>query len=124
MHHIVSTHHVRPHIVTTPALSLLPGTVDVLILKTLSRAPMHGYGISQWIRQRSSGALAVEDAALYQALHRLHRKGWVEAEWTLSDTGRRAKVYSLTTHGAVQLEANVAALQRYVEALFQVLAPA
>ena len=106
------------------SLSLLPGTVDVLILNTLARSAMHGYGISQWIRQRSAGALVVEDAALYQALHRLHRKGWVDAEWRLSERGRRAKFYSLTPHGQRQLEADVAALHRYVEALFRVLEPA
>src|SRR5918993_1175476 len=83
----------------TQALALLPGTVDVLILRTLARVPMHGYGISHWILERSAGALLVEDAALYQALHRLHRKGWVEAEWKLSDTGRRAKFYALTATG-------------------------
>ena len=109
---------------TPPALALLPGTVDVLILRTLARLPMHGYGISQWIHERSAGALLVEDAALYQALHRLHRKGWVEAEWKLSDTGRRAKFYALTATGRERLEADVAALQRYVEALFRVLEPA
>ena len=109
---------------TPPALTLLPGTVDVLILRTLARVPMHGYGISQWILERSAGALLVEDAALYQALHRLHRKGWVEAEWKRSDTGRQAKFYALTTHGRERLEADVAALHRYVEALFRVLEPA
>lgn len=108
---------------TDRPLGLLPGTVDVLILKTLSRLPMHGYGISQSIRHRSAGALAVEDAALYQALHRLHRKGWVDAEWRLSETGRRAKFYALTGAGRQQLEQDIAALQRYVEALFTVLAP-
>jgi PadR family transcriptional regulator PadR len=85
---------------------------------------MHGYGISQWILERSAGALLVEDAALYQALHRLHRKGWVDAEWRLSETGRRAKFYALTSHGRERLEADVAALHRYVEALFRVLEPA
>lgn len=105
-------------------LGLLQGTVDVLILKTLTRAPMHGYGISQWIRQRTDGALAVEDAALYQALHRLERKGWVASDWALSDTKRRAKFYSLTPLGTRQLERDIAELQRYVEALFKVLQPA
>lgn len=105
-------------------LGLVQGTVDVLILKTLSRSAMHGYGISQWIRQRTDGALAVEDAALYQALHRLERKGWVASEWGLSDTHRRAKFYSLTARGKRQLETDIAALRRYVEALFKVLQPA
>jgi PadR family transcriptional regulator, regulatory protein PadR len=106
------------------ALGLVQGTVDVLILKTLTWAPMHGYGISQWIRQRTDGALAVEDAALYQALHRLERKGWVDSEWGISDTNRRAKFYHITAPGRKQLQTDVAELQRYVEALFKVLQPA
>lgn len=103
------------------ALGLLQGTVDVLILKTLTWAPMHGYGIAQWIRQRTDGALAVEDAALYQALHRLERKGWVSAEWGTSDTNRRAKFYHITRDGKKQLQSDVAELRRYVDALFKVL---
>ena len=106
------------------SLGLVQGTVDVLILKTLTWSSMHGYGISQWIRDRTDGALAVEDAALYQALHRLERKGWVESEWGVSDTNRRAKFYHITRDGKKQLQADVAELQRYVEALFKVLQPA
>lgn len=103
------------------ALGLVQGTVDVLILKTLSWSPMHGYGISQWIRQRTDGALAVEDAALYQALHRLERKGWVSSEWGTSDTNRRARFYQITRDGRKQLQSDVAELRRYVDALFKVL---
>jgi PadR family transcriptional regulator PadR len=106
------------------ALSLMQGTVDVLILKTLTWAPMHGYGISQWIRERTDGALAVEDAALYQSLHRLERKGWVESEWGTSDTNRKAKFYRITRDGRKQLQADVAELRRYIDALFKVLQPA
>ena len=105
------------------ALGLVQGTVDVLILKTLTWSPMHGYAISQWIRERTDGALAVEDAALYQALHRLERKGWVDAEWGVSDTNRRAKFYSINRDGRKQLQADVAELRRYVDALFKVLQP-
>ena len=105
------------------ALGLVQGTVDVLILKTLTWSPMHGYAISQWIRERTDGALAVEDAALYQALHRLERKGWVDSEWGVSDTNRRAKFYSITRDGRKQLHADVAELRRYVDALFKVLQP-
>ena len=104
-------------------LGLVQGTVDVLILKTLTWSSMHGYGISQWIRQRTDGALAVEDAALYQALHRLERKGWVASEWGISDTNRRAKFYRITRDGRKQLQSDVAELRRYVEALFKVLQP-
>jgi PadR family transcriptional regulator, regulatory protein PadR len=106
------------------SLGLVQGTVDVLILKTLTWDQMHGYRISQWIRDRTDGALAVEDAALYQALHRLERKGWVESEWGMSDTNRRAKFYRITRDGRKQLQADVAELRRYVDALFKVLQPA
>ena len=102
-------------------LGLVQGTVDVLILKTLTWSSMHGYGISQWIRQRTDGALSVEDAALYQALHRLERKGWVDSEWGISDTNRRAKFYHITRDGRKQLQSDVAELRRYVDALFKVL---
>jgi transcriptional regulator len=102
-------------------LPLLQGTVDVLILKALARAPMHGYGISQWIRQRAHDALAVEDAALYQALHRLERKGWIESEWGVSEHHRRARFYALAKSGRQQLHQEVVALRRYFEALFLVL---
>ena len=106
---------------TRESLGLVQGTVDVLILKTLTWRPMHGYGISQWIRQRTDGALAVEDAALYQALHRLERKGWVSSEWGTSESNRRARIYEITREGRRQLQADVAQLRRYVDALFKVL---
>ncbi len=106
------------------SLGLLQGTVDVLILRTLAWAPMHGYGISQWIADRSQGALAVEDAALYQALHRLERKGLVESEWGVSEKNHRAKYYSLTTAGRRQLKTEVAELREYMAVLFEVLDPA
>lgn len=103
---------------------LLQGTVDVLILKTLTWKPLHGYGISEFIREQSKGDLAVEDAALYQALHRLERKGLVDSEWGISDTNRRARFYSITTAGRRQLRNEVVELRRYVNALFRVLEPA
>src|ERR671936_98676 len=102
-------------------LGLVQGTVDVLILKTLTWSAMHGYGISQWIRQRSDGALALEDAALYQALHRLERKGWIDAEWGLSENNRKAKFYRITRDGRKQLQSDVAELRLYVDPLFRVL---
>ncbi|MEX2581725.1 MAG: PadR family transcriptional regulator [Gemmatimonadota bacterium] len=109
---------------TRKSLALVQGTVDVLILKTLTWSTMHGYGISRRIHQQTDGALAVEDAALYQALHRLERKGWVESEWGVSETNRRAKFYAITQAGRQQLQKDVAELRRYVEALFKVLQPA
>jgi transcriptional regulator len=106
---------------TREPLPLLQGTVDVLILKALAWASMHGYGISTWIRQRANDDLAVEDAALYQALHRLERKGWVESEWGISENNRRAKFYSIGKAGRQQLRSEVVELRRYFEALFRVL---
>lgn len=105
-------------------MNLVQGTLDVLILRTLSEGPMHGFGVSKWIRERTNGVLGVEDAALYQALHRIERKGWIEAEWGLSENNRRAKYYQLTTSGRRQLAKDAASLRRYVEALFKVLEPA
>jgi PadR family transcriptional regulator, regulatory protein PadR len=104
-------------------LGLLQGTVDVLILKTLSWKPLHGYGVSEFIRQRTSGDLSVEDAALYQALHRLERKGLVDSEWGVSESNRRARIYSITPDGRKQLRSEVAELRRYMAALFRVLEP-
>ena len=78
---------------------LLHGTLDVLILKTLSWGPAHGYGIGQWIEGQTRRALTVEDAALYKALHRLEASGAIVAEWGISDNNRRAKYYSLTPRG-------------------------
>jgi PadR family transcriptional regulator, regulatory protein PadR len=103
------------------SLGLLQGTVDVLILRTLTWASMHGYGISKWINERSDGALAVEDAALYQALHRLERKGLIDSEWGVSEKNHRAKYYKLTTAGRRQLKSEVAELRQYMTTLFRVL---
>ena len=99
---------------------LLQGTVDVLILKTLSQGPMHGYGISSWIRRRSDGELGLEDAALYQALHRLEHRGWVESEWGLSENRRRAKYYQLTDDGRRELHHGESTWRRYATAVFKV----
>lgn len=101
---------------------LLQGTLELLILKTLSWAPMHGYGIAQWIRQRTDGALAVEDAALYQALHRLERKGWVDAEWGVSENNRRAKFYRLTAEGERQFRAQASGWERFASAVSRAIA--
>ena len=103
------------------SLDLLHGTVAVLILKALTWGPMHGYDISRTIRQRSEGALGLEDAALYQALHRLEHKGWIEAEWGLSENNRRAKFYRLTNEGRRQLETEVTSWRAYVDAVSKVL---
>lgn len=102
-------------------LELLKGTLDVLILKTLSAGPTHGYGISRWIRERTGGALGVEDAALYQALHRLEDKGLVASEWGVSENNRRARYYRLTSGGRKRLAAEDRTWRRYASAVFRVL---
>jgi PadR family transcriptional regulator, regulatory protein PadR len=101
--------------------SLIQGTLDALILKTLTWGPRHGYAIARWIRTVSEDALDIEDRALYLALHRLEEKNWVEAEWGLSENNRRAKYYRLTTAGRRQLKTEVARLTEYTNALFKVL---
>ena len=102
-------------------LSLLQGTVDLLILRALQGGPAHGYWVSRWVRDRTGRVLAIEDAALYQALHRLEARGWIEAEWGLSENNRRAKYYSLTADGRRKLRAEVSTWKRYAEAVFKVL---
>ena len=105
-------------------LTILQGTLDLLILKTLAVGPNHGYGVSTLIRQRTEGALEVEDAALYQALHRLEAQQLITAEWGLSDNNRRAKYYALTPAGRRQLRREAAKWERYAAAVFKVLRPA
>ncbi len=102
-------------------MELIKGTLDAMVLKTLSWEPMHGYAVTRWIRRQTDGALEVDDAAMYQALHRLERRGWVESEWGLSENNRKAKYYSLTEPGREQLTAEVRSIRRYVDALFAVL---
>jgi PadR family transcriptional regulator PadR len=102
---------------------LLPGTVDLLILRTLVDGPKHGFGISGVLRDRSDGVVDVQDAALYQALHRIERQGWIKAEWGLSDKKRRAKFYQLTRQGHDRLEQETSAWQRYSSAVSKILEP-
>ena len=108
---------------SAPSIDLLQGTVDVLILRTLAWEPMHGYAIARFVRDRSRGALVVDSAALYQALHRLERKKWIRAEWGLSENNRRAKFYSITAEGRKQLRVETATWRTYAEAVFKVLEP-
>ena len=106
------------------ALSLIQGTVDLLVLRALQHGPVHGYAVSRWIRERTDAVISMEDAALYQALHRLESRGWVEAEWGVSENNRRAKYYSLTPAGRRQLRDEVATWQRYAAAMSRVIEPA
>jgi len=100
---------------------LLKGTVDLLILQSLRLGPQHGYEVSRWVHERTDGVLGVEDAALYQALHRLEDKGLVESEWGLSENNRRAKYYQLTSEGRRQLRVEVSLWKRYAEAVFKAI---
>lgn len=88
----------------TPSLELVKGAVDLLVLQALSWGPSHGFAIAKWVAARTDGALVVEDAALYQALHRLERKSLVEAAWGISDSGRRVRLYTLTDDGRSHLQ--------------------
>jgi len=103
------------------ASDLLHGTLDVLILKTLTWGAKHGYAIAEWIEERGDGELVIVDAALYKALHRLESGDAIVSEWGLSDNNRRAKYYSLTARGRAQLRAESATWQRYASAVGRIL---
>ena len=102
--------------------ALLHGTLDALILKTLAGGPRHGYAIAKFIEDTTGDALLVEEGSLYPALYRLERRGWVEAEWGVSELGRRAKVYRLTDAGHTQLAAEVATWRRFAAGVSKVFA--
>ena len=104
-----------------PGSDLYTGTLDVIVLKALSGAPMHGYAVGLWIRKHSQEALGVREGVLYPALHRLQRKSWVSARWGKSDTGRRAKFYTLTAAGREHLDQERARLTEYSEAVLALL---
>lgn len=105
----------------TTSLDLLQGTLDLLVLKTLSWGPAHGYAVARWIQRLTGEVLLVGEGSLYPALHRLEEQGWIESEWRLSDTNRRAKFYRLTNRGRQQLRAETATWARFVEAVARVL---
>lgn len=107
--------------VGSQSLELLKGTLDVLLLKTLSAGPLHGYAISRSIRNATEDALIVDEGALYPALRRLEKKGLAEAEWGVTDTGREARFYRLTEAGEAELAASLRTWHRYVEAMASVL---
>ena len=101
--------------------SLLHGALDALILKTLTRGPSHGYAIARYIEVTTTDAVLVEEGSLYPALYRLERRGWVEAEWGVSERGRRAKLYRLTRAGRDQLAAETATWRRFAAGVSKVL---
>lgn len=102
-------------------LPLLQGTLDLLVLRVLAAGPMHGYGVATLVHERTDGELAIEDAALYQALHRLDRQGLVDAEWRPSENNRRARYYELTPSGRKRLREQTASWRRYTRAVDAVL---
>lgn len=103
------------------SLTLLKGTLDLLILKTLSFSPLHGYEIAKWVSRKTGEALDIEYGALYHALFRLEGKRWLKAEWRKSPTGREVRFYELTPEGERQLEKQARSWDRYVEAMYCVL---
>ena len=104
-----------------PPNALLHGTLDALILKTLTRGPNHGYAVGRFIEETSGDAVLVEEGSLYPALYRLERRGWVEAEWGTSELGRRAKLYSLTEAGRTQLTAETETWRRFSVGVSKIL---
>ena len=104
-----------------PKMDLLQGTLDVLILKTLCWKPMHGYAVARWIKEATGDVFQIEEGALYPALHRMERKGWIEAEWGVSENNRRAKYYQLTAKGREAFESEASSWGRYVATVARVL---
>ena len=105
----------------TDSLALVRGTLDILVLKTLTWGPMHGFEITAWLEQHSGGRLDVEDSALYQALRRLEERGHVDAEWGVTENNRKARYYRLTSAGRTHLRAETSQWVRYAETVTGIL---
>jgi transcriptional regulator len=103
---------------------LLPGTLDMLILKTLSTQPLHGYGIAQQIQRLSGDVLHVEEGSLYPALQRMRQKGWIRAEWRQTPNNQRARYYTITTAGRTQLGVQHTGFTQLISAIARVMKPA
>jgi len=101
----------------------LHGTLDALVLKTLSWGPRHGYAIARWLEDTSADELVIEEGSLYPALYRMERKGWIEAEWGMSELGRKAKFYKLTARGRKQLQSETSEWAAFARAVSSVLSP-
>jgi transcriptional regulator len=102
-------------------MSLLQGTLDLLVLKALEAEAQHGYAVAAWVREVTGGVLAIEDGALYTSLHRMERRGWLESTWGVSENNRKAKYYSLTRAGRRQLGTEAEAWSKYATAVFRIL---
>jgi transcriptional regulator len=103
---------------------LFPGALEMMILQTLKRRPLHGYALAQHIKQTSNELLQVEEGSLYPALQRMLKAGWVKAEWAVSATNRRVRVYQLTREGRQHVQREVSSFERMLEGISRVLAPA
>jgi PadR family transcriptional regulator PadR len=101
---------------------LFPGALEMMILQTLKRSPMHGYALAKHIKQSSDQLLQIEEGSLYPALQRMLKEGWVQAEWGLSATNRKVRLYRLTKSGAKRLEHEVSSFERMLKGISQVLA--
>lgn len=108
---------------TTVSKERLHGTLDALVLKTLSSGPLHGYAIARSLEAATGDAIQVEEGSLYPSLHRMEKRGWVEASWGTSDAGRRAKIYRLTAIGRKQLRLETAEWSHFAAAVSRVLSP-
>ena len=108
---------------TLDSLPVLKGTLDVLVLKALTWQPMHGFEITAWLERESGHRLALEDAALYQALYRLEKRGLVAAAWGVTDANRRARYYKITTAGRKEVATQIAQWVRYSDAMNDILLP-
>ena len=106
-----------------PKAEILKGTLDMLILRSLSQGPKHGYGIAQWLEETSRELLRIEQGSLYPSLYRMEEKGWIRAKWGITDLNRKAKFYSLSARGREQLDAETEGWKRLVEAIGLILAP-
>ncbi len=104
-----------------PKMDMVKGTLDILVLKSLSWGSMHGYAVMRWIRDTTDNALPVEEGALYPALHRMEERGWLEAEWGLSENNRRAKYYALTPLGRKQLHTGSSRWTTFAESVAKIL---
>ena len=107
-----------------PATDRLHGTLDALVLKSLTLGPRHGFGVLRWIAERTDEVVKVEEGSLYPALYRMERDGWIESEWGTSELGRKAKFYNITAAGRRQLKNETAELTRFMAAVLPVLSPA
>ena len=106
----------------TSNLDLLRGTFDLILLRTLSWGPMHGLGMLRWIENTTQNSLQIEEGSLYPALHRLEQKGWLDAEWGMTENNRKAKYYQLTKPGRKQLATELGRWARYTKAVAQIIA--